>query len=275
MNKAFYWFRILIFLNWGTRLLAALLSFATGRPAPYWFQAALAGACVVLFAGAKVAPSIQQSGWLYKLYRYRSPAAQNFLAPPLLSANILERFYLHLRPPKWCRSSQDELMLIYRDQNKLLREGDIALGVIVQANAALFKKGSGNFPANVLYLTETDVENPVYRLWEIAHKIFSLKGTKPEDADERKFARMVSYELGRDFRVTVPDSLAQGLDATYTTIMIHRKHLPYGYLTGGYFPLLIHQESRAAMILPARYWPTEIIADWKPTETKDEALTMA
>lgn len=262
-QKFIYWFRWAMILSLISRILL-ITTKKPGDPMEQWLPLLAVGIWTLFFVGRSLIPVVKRGGWIYKLYRYRSPAGSGQFVHPPHSPGIFERLYLRIRPPRWCRASDDALMIIYRDQDKLLREGDVALGVLVQANSLLFKRGVSTGPANVLYMTEGDVANPAIRLMEIADNIYSLKGTKPDDPDQLKFARMVSYEMGRDFRVSVPASLSNGLDVTYTTIMIHRKHLPYGYLTNIYFPLLVHQESRAAMILPARYWPDEIISDWTP-----------
>lgn len=259
--------RIAIVLFFLLRGLLALVGGASEKAATVVSLATVAGAWTLIVVSRWLIVTSKQSRWLYRLYRYRSPASSDISVGPPLPQGILERLYQRIRPPKWCRKSDDALMIIYRDQDKLRREGTIALGVLVQANMSLFEKGGANAPANVLYTTDTEIEHPVHKLAVMADKIFSLKNTKPDDPDEKKFAGMVSYEFGRDFRVSVPDRLSQGLDVTYTTIMIHRKHLPYGYLTNAYFPLLIHTESRAAMILPARYWASELIETWEPQET--------
>jgi hypothetical protein len=203
---------------------------------------------------------VVSSRWPYRLYRARrNPLlARVFHLPP--RPGLFERLYLRVRPPRWCR--KDELLSVFQDRGKLLREGNVVPAVLVQATALLFERGADDAPANVIYTTDSDAEHPVTRMLEVARHIFSLKDTKPEDADEARFARMVSYELGRDFRVTVPEKLSGGLDLTYTTIMVHRRHLPEGHLAVPYFPLLIHPESRAAMILPARYWPDDFIDEW-------------
>lgn len=198
---------------------------------------------------------------MYRLRRTHN-AVTNRIARPFGKPGLLERTYLHIRPPKWCRRSQDDLMLLYRDQKKLMDDGQVVIAMLVQADIKLFKKGYQDAAANVVYSGDFSAENLLQALDAVAVKIFGLKGTKPEDPDEQKFARMVSYEYGRDFRITVPDKLANGLDVTYTTIMVHRRHLPRGYLANQFFPLLIHEESRAAMILPARYWSKELLADW-------------
>jgi hypothetical protein len=245
-QKIIFWLRWALFLGVLSNLISNRSNGYTKDPPSLWPPLLIIGAWALIYFSGPLVSAVKQNGLLYKLYRYRSPARLNSrLAHPPLSPGLLERLYLHIRPPKWCRKLSDPLMIVYRDQDKLTREGTVALGVLV-------------------YMTEWEVDDPVQRLAAVALKIYSLKDSKPDDEEGQKFARMVSYEYGRDFRVSVPPSLSGELDATYTTIMIHRKHLPYGYLSGGYFPLLIHQESRAAMILPARYWPDEIISDWTP-----------
>jgi hypothetical protein len=211
--------------------------------------------------------SIRHNPLRYRLRRAHGPIMDR-IARPFGKPGLFERLYMRISPPRWCRSSKDDLLLIYRDQKKLMEEGEVVVAMLVQANVALFNKGFLDAPANVIYTVEPVGEHPLQKLSDVANRIFGLKGTKPEDPDERKFAGMVSYEYGRDFRVTVPDKLAGGQDVTYTTIMVHRKHLPQGYLANGFFPLLVHQESRAAMILPARYWSKELLADWGVSQTR-------
>jgi hypothetical protein len=231
-----------------------------GVSSPGLWTAAVFGAVGLAVLVPFLRRLIVRSRWPYRLYRARRDPLLGgaFHLPP--RPGPFERLYLRVRPPRWCR--KDDLLAVFQDRGKLLSEGNIVPAVLVQANARLFERGDDDAPANILYTTDGDAEHPVARMLEVARRIFSLKNTKPEDPDEARFARMVSYELGRDFRVTVPDQLSGGLDLTYTTIMVHRRHLPEGRLAVPYFPLLIHPESRAAMILPARYWPDDFLAEW-------------
>jgi hypothetical protein len=231
-----------------------------GVGSPGFWTAVVLGALSLAVLAPAVRRLVVRSRWPYRLYRARrNPLLAGAFYLPR-RPGLLERLYLRVRPPGWCRT--DDLMIVYQDCGKLLREGAVALAVLVQANVFLYERGADDAPANVIYTTDHDAEQPVARMLGVAQKLFSLKNAKPEDPDEARFARMVSYELGRDFRITVPESLSGGLDLTYTTIMVHRKHLPDGRLVAPYFPLLIHPESRAAMILPARYWPDDFLEGW-------------
>lgn len=227
-----------------------------------WAAAVSTAVGLLLFA-----PAVRRRGasihWAHSLYRLRRDPKFSSVFHLPYRPRLLERLYLRVRPPLWCRT--DDLMVVFRDREKILREGNIVPAVLVQANAALFERGGGDAPANVLYTTDGEVERPVARMLEVARRIFSLKNTQPADPEEARFARMVSQEFGRDFRITVPDCLSGELDLTYTTIMVHRRHLPEGRLAVPYFPLLIHPESRAAMILPARYWPDDFLDEWMQT----------
>lgn len=240
---------------------AYLLLRALGVGAPgLWAVAAAAAVALLLLA-----PAVRRRGahvnWEHRLYRLRrDPRLASVFHLPPPRPGLLERLYLRATPPRWCRA--DDLMTVYRDREKLLRGGSVVLAVLVQANVILFEHGDDDAPAGVIYTADRDAEQPVARMLGVAQRLFSLKNTEPADADEARFARLVSNELGRSFRVTVPDSLSGGLDLTYTTIMVHRKHLPDGRLVAPYFPLLTHAESRAAMILPARYWPDDFVEGW-------------
>jgi hypothetical protein len=259
-----------VFYSYVGFLVARIVFDMAGFERPEILALGAVGSCWLILLARFAFPRLAQSRWIYKLFRTHGKFI-NKLARPFGQPGPLERWYLHIRPPRWCSAEKDDLLMIYREQKKLLLEGQVALAMLVQANERLFHKGTVDAPANIIYTTETSFENPLSKLLEIAQKLFSLKGTRPENAAELKFAQMLSYDYSRDFRVTVPDTLAQGMDVTYTTIMIHRKHLPEGYLSNVFFPLLIHPESRASMILPARYWSEEMLEAWleSPLQAKE------
>ena len=54
--------------------------------------------------------------------------------------------------------------------------------------------------------------------------------------------------------------MCQGRSAA---LMICRKHLPGGVLTGASFPLFVHAATQAVMVVPHEFWPQEMLALWK------------
>jgi hypothetical protein len=178
------------------------------------------------------------------------------------SFGLLERWLFHLIAPWWCRLSRDELMLIYRKQRLLREEGDLVWAAVVQANAFLFTAGRYDCPATVIYALDLDWGDELWPLVQLAKELYALKGRDSPDPAGRDYGQMLASEQDRALGICVPQSVACGIDVRSTTIMVPRKHLPAGYLAQTYFPLLIHPETKASMLLPARYWSDELLDDW-------------
>ena len=162
------------------------------------------------------------------------------------------------------RRAGDELYLVYESRKRLLREGNVALGFIVQANQELFSPGEYDLPAQVVYCSDRTIPDLLETLAECAQRIFALKHTEPEQAEERKFADMITDEYGREMRVSVPKAIAEIEDVTLTSLMVFRKDLPHEYLTNSFFPMLTHPDTPAVIIVPSKFWPNEILQAWKP-----------
>lgn len=173
---------------------------------------------------------------------------------------LLMRLFLWLRG--------DKLSIILRDQRHLWTHGQVVWGHVVQANSLLFSpSNSQTLPANVLYSPDNYFDDRLPQLEDVAHQIFQLKGTSPEEGELKEFARAVTDELARTMRLPLPRSLSGGREVVFTTCFIEPAHLPSGYLCRGFFPLLICPErTDAVMILPARYWSKELRAAWINTD---------
>ncbi len=70
-------------------------------------------------------------------------------------------------------------------------------------------------------------------------------------------------ELAAPIRYEVPLALTSMVPMIATTVLVRRLHLPARKLANGYFPLVVDRASGAAAILPSRYWPPEVLADWQ------------
>ncbi len=174
--------------------------------------------------------------------------------PRSLSFGQKSRF--RIWPPNWCIISLDPLLKIYFHQGRLRDGGRIVWGHIVQANRLLFEPGSFDCPANVVYDPDPPgVDDPTL-LTPIAHQIFDLKGQRHADPELDDCSRWTTDEMSRIFDAPVPKRLTGGRSLVFSTIMVHRKHLPMGYLFSSFFPLVVNpEETSATMILPCDYWP--------------------
>ena len=98
----------------------------------------------------------------------------------------------------------DELYLVYESRKRLLREGNVALGFIVQANQELFSPGNYDLPAQAVYCSNRTMPNLLETLAKCAQRMFALKNTEPEQVEEREFAEMITDEYRREMQVSVP-----------------------------------------------------------------------
>jgi hypothetical protein len=169
-----------------------------------------------------------------------------------------ERAYVRLPPPPWIAS--DELRRLIDDHPKLLLEGRVVWGHLVQANNALFAPGAEDSPAEVVY--DPSGRLAPEHLAPIARQLFKLKGTRLADADEARIAEHLTAEFTRAFAMPVPRGIA-GDGLLLSTILVARKHLPNQRLSMGYFPILISDACPGStMILPGRWWPHALAEEW-------------
>jgi len=162
--------------------------------------------------------------------------------------------------PAWMRPN-DALSEAVDRQGLLLSRGKVVWGSIVQANTLLFKRGDSDLPAMIVHSREPELDPRPAELRAIAQRIYKRKGATPSDPVERAIAAKVTNEMDRtmDWRVPVELTARWVMSAA---IMVYRQHLPEGVLSGATFPLLVHADTRAVMILPVEFWP-EALKLWK------------
>lgn len=164
-------------------------------------------------------------------------------------------------PPPWFRPD-DRLVEVYRRLETLLLEGQVVWGALVQANQLLFKPGPNDHPAMTIYAADRSFDGRLEDLRAIAHRLYRLKNTTPEDRDERRLAAAITNEMERGLGWAVPKSLTGGREVLSTTFMVFRGQLPGRVLQSGWFPLLVHDDTPAVMIVPGVYWPRELVGRW-------------
>jgi hypothetical protein len=172
-----------------------------------------------------------------------------------------EMAYLKPATPAWCRAGKDELHVIYRDAELLLTRGHIVWGSLIQANNLLFSPGPDDCPGAAVYCSEVHRHDDLTRLAEISQRASNIKGAGATP-DETKFGKILAGEIDRFFAYQLPKTITNGDPVLATCIMGIRKHLPAGVLSHSYFPLLTHPETKATLILPARYWDPVLFDLW-------------
>jgi len=62
----------------------------------------------------------------------------------------------------------------------------------------------------------------------------------------------------------MPHSYTCGRAICFATCFIQPSHLPDGYLKRSSFPVIANpEESPALVLLPSRYWPPELVSQWR------------
>jgi hypothetical protein len=157
--------------------------------------------------------------------------------------------------------SQDLIRKIYAQQDRILRDGEVRWAAVVQANELAFEPNDFTVGAQVIYAPRGDV--PLTVLLQSARRAFALKGTSPADAAERKLANMLTDEMERALDWPLPATIAGDAHIVTTIVMLPRKHLPGRCLALNYMPILSHPQTLLAVLVPQRYWPRELVAQWK------------
>ncbi len=169
---------------------------------------------------------------------------------------LINRNYNKSEKPGWMVKGNDKrFTATFRDEKLLFTEGKIMLGRIVQANSLLFEAGPSDCPAAMLFTDEPFFEENPLKLQEIAYGLFDIKGKDTDDDELQKFSDILYDEYVAAFNVEVPSKITYGKKVYFTSFMVHRKHLPLGYIDIGCFPILACPEkTEASIILPSKYW---------------------
>jgi hypothetical protein len=161
--------------------------------------------------------------------------------------------------------SNDGLLQILHDQDRLLARGHVVWGQLVQANQILFDPTNRmTCPANAIYSTDPFFDGRLALLTRMARGLFSQKGSKRVDQELKEFVAAVTDEMARVLRREMPHYYTGGRSVCFATCFIQPTHLPFGYLNRPSFPIIVSpEETPAMMLLPSRYWPPELVSHWR------------
>ena len=194
-------------------------------------------------------------------------ACRNVIGDPPRRFSLRDRRdYLSLPPPKWVTPTEP-FSRYFEDYKRVLREGRLVWGAVVQANDHLFAPGSHDHPAEIIYAPDPGHGNYLATLAQLAHRIFALKGTTPNDEGLARLAYHLTDEMQRVFGLPVPMALGNGVGHELSSVVFHRKHLPSGYLKRSILPVLVSPDPRLVMVLPEKYWPAGLLEWWEAALT--------
>jgi zinc protease len=172
-----------------------------------------------------------------------------------------ERFSYLQGPTPRLLKPRDDLHQYFNGRKRLLQEGAVVWGGVVQTSTRLFQPGSSDQPGEVVYCLEPGRDVDPAELTIVAERLFELKGTTPDEDD---LASLAKHLAGRErgFGLPVPESVSPEIPCAISTVLFHRMHLPSGILKRAIVPLLVSQQDlRLAMVLPSKYWSAGL-AEW-------------
>lgn len=164
------------------------------------------------------------------------------------------------KPPKWL-TENDPVSAIFAHQRQIVRDGEVRWAHIVQANNLIFAPGPEDSGAQVIYAPSGNI--PLKVMGEIAHRAFAQKGTQPMDPAERKVANMLTDEMERALDWPMPKTLTGGRSLITTIVILPRSHMPGRLMAMKFFPIFADPATKMATLIPQRYWPEELTAEWQ------------
>lgn len=150
-----------------------------------------------------------------------------------------------------------------------LKTGKIVYSCIVQANAKLFTPSKfihQVLPAVVVFSMDEYYDKNPLELKNIAKDLFANKQNNVLKNEHMYFANL-----------PVPECFTNGRQVFVSTILVYRKHLPWGGITGTHLivPLIANPEKcSSAFIVDSLYWSKNIVANYL-SEIKDISNNVA
>lgn len=206
------------------------------------------------------------------IVRHLLDDCRRLVGPAPRRFSILDWAYLNHDPPPWIDETIEphELSGIeldhafaFRDQQHIRRNGNVVWGALVQANEVLYKPGTLDTAALVLYSEDPYFDERPHELRQAASQLSALKGTTPEDEALRPLVAAMTAENDSIQHQQLPRHFWHDRQIAATFLFVVRQHLPEGYLVNALFPILVAPKlSPAALVLPSAYWPDDFLEYW-------------
>ncbi|MBY0456539.1 MAG: hypothetical protein K2V38_04325 [Gemmataceae bacterium] len=132
------------------------------------------------------------------------------------------------------------------------------VGWIVQANTALYSRGTGDRPVQVLIAFDTKPGKRDKAIAQLATRVAALKGTKPEDPIESVVAELVNDESYKPFqRFLIPAEFSGGREVYSFHVWVERSMLPEQTLQHPYIRCLVMKDKPDMRVVMDEYRPED------------------
>ena len=180
-------------------------------------------------------------------------AVRQKLGPTPRSFGLFGRGYLRIDRPDWCGPEFGGFS-VYQRSSELLKTGRVVWGAIAWANDKALKPGEVDQPGVVVLGADASYDKDALALGDITNVL---------NAAQQQAGGHVLEKLGGEGVKTVAEEIVGKRTAYTAPVVFHRKHLPHGYVTGQILPVLMFPAGTGpAMVVPAKYWPDELLALW-------------
>ena len=159
----------------------------------------------------------------------------------------------------------DPLAQIYKDLPQLYQSGEVVYAYLVQANNNLFKSFPPfNSPADIIFSLDGFYKSEPLELQKIAYELFSYKDEGGAPPEIKQITDSITDEMERSFNIPLPLDFTKNRQIYFTTIVVHRNHLPKKRIVSSVFPIVCDVErSGSTVILPKNYWTKDFISFYK------------
>jgi len=207
---------------------------------------------------------------------YLNQSNENFGARPRKFSFWNLHSYLYIRRPAWLWANEDDpLYDVVGQHEEIFQTGRISWGYIVQANTQLWERGSGDLPADIVYFESASGSGEAGYLEELAADILALKEDSPANTDLAELSGHLNDDANRARGLRIPSSLSRVRRVLLSTTLVHRKHLPAGFLCSALLPIVVSESEPANVLpLPEKYWPEKFRNWWLKGEV-DESGSLA
>lgn len=164
-----------------------------------------------------------------------------------------------LEKPDWIKR-KDPLYKVFKEENDLIKDGQIVYAVYIVANNVLFEEGEDILPGYILYSMDPYYNGKPFELLEYSWQLSSYLGAGTAPEEFKQIIDIIEAETERSTGVSLPLSVTDGREVLFRDILFQRSHLPGGILHGHLFPLLADPEKfESATVLPKYYWSDNIV----------------